>query len=1165
MIAKGSDQVRVTRERVVIPTYEVGEPDRNPMFLDKRVYQGSCGAVYPYPVIDTIADTKRDIEWDAVILENEYLKIMVLPALGGRVQMAYDKSNDYHFVYHNRVIKPALVGLAGPWISGGIEFNWPQHHRPNTYGPVDSEIERHEDGSATVWCHEIDRMYGTRGTHGLRLRPGKAYLEIDVRLHNRTSLPQTFLWWANPACAADEHHQSMFPPDVHAVMDHGKRDVSDFPIATGEYYKVDYSPGTDISRYRNIPVPTSYMAYHSEYNYVGSYDWAKGAGLLHVANRHVSPGKKQWTWGHGDFGQAWDRHLTDDDGPYIELMCGVYTDNQPDFTWLLPGEEKSFVQHFMPYKGVGRLGDATIDGCVGLEITERDGVRTATARAYVTSVRTGCRLEIRRAMDGDRSELGPRGNTGDAGDVLASKVFDATPAGHQELSVEIGETAESALCVVLLDASGELIVEFRADVDASEPIPDAAQEIGPPESLDSCESLYLAARHLEQYRHATRDPEPYLREALRRDPGDSRSNTALGQMLLRRGLAEEAAACFRTAIKRLTRHNPNPVTGEAHLGLGLALSQVGRDEEAEAALWKATWNEAEQPAAFFELARLRRRSDLSGGSHDRRTLTTTLGLLDRCLARNADHHQAVHLRVATLFDLGRDEDAIAAARAELARDPFAFGVLWELASRGHESWETYDRRSRGDALTALAVAMDDTHAGMADRARGVLERCLGVGRSEDGAAMLRYHLASILRRGGDAEAADEQLSLASEMPRTRCFPNRIEDISVLQEAIDQNPGDALAPFALGNLLYNRTQHERAMACWAESTRRDPSFATPQRNLGFAMYNIRGDGDAALRAYEKAFELNRSDARVLYELDQLAKRLRCSPEARLERLERHAELCDRRDDLAIERISILNRLGRHEEALQLILGRNFRPWEGGEGKVPAQFVFAATSLASAAIGNGRFELASELLGLTDPWPESLGEGKLAGIQENDIQYLMGLASRGLGRDEDAEAFFERASRGLSEPTSVMFYNDQPPEMIYYQGLALHELGRPEEATDRFDRLIAYGRAHLDDRPEIDYFAVSLPDFLVFEPDLSAQNEAHCRLMIALGLSGKGLARDASEEFERVLEIDPSHPLAARSLRDQRHQQDGISVIDVKPGTSTPRRRAGGGPLVPTVRR
>ena len=167
-----------------------------------------------------------------------------------------------------------------------------------------------------------------------------------------TPFPQTFLWLANPAVKVNDFYQSVFPPDVHAVFDHGKRDVSDFPIATGTYYKVNYAPGTDISWYKNIPGPTSYMAVQSHYNFIGCYEHDTKGGMLHVANHHVSTGKKQWTWGTGDFGKAWDRNLTDEDGPYIELMCGVFTDNQPDFAWL-PNEEKRFEQYLMPYAEIG--------------------------------------------------------------------------------------------------------------------------------------------------------------------------------------------------------------------------------------------------------------------------------------------------------------------------------------------------------------------------------------------------------------------------------------------------------------------------------------------------------------------------------------------------------------------------------------------------------------------------------------------------------------------------------------------------------------------------------------------------------------------------------------------------------------------------------------------
>jgi len=290
----------IWEETVTIPSYEVGKPEKNPLFLEKRVYQGSSGKVYPYPVIEKIYDQKLEKPYKIVFLENEFIQVQLMPEIGGRVYRYLDKTNNYDAVYYNRVIKPALVGLAGPWISGGIEFNWPQHHRPNTFGKVEYMYEKDEtSGVCTCWMTEVDRMYGTKCLVAFSIYPGKSFLEIKVSLYNRTNIPQTFLWWANPAVHVHDQTQSIFPPDVRAVFDHGKRDLSRFPISTGVYYKVDYSEGVDISWYKNVPVPTSYMAYYSKYDFLGGYDHRRQAGILHIADHHISPGKKQWTWGCG--------------------------------------------------------------------------------------------------------------------------------------------------------------------------------------------------------------------------------------------------------------------------------------------------------------------------------------------------------------------------------------------------------------------------------------------------------------------------------------------------------------------------------------------------------------------------------------------------------------------------------------------------------------------------------------------------------------------------------------------------------------------------------------------------------------------------------------------------------------------------------------------------
>ena len=497
-------EVRAWAEQTVIPTYEVGEPEKNPIFLEKRVYQGSSGKVYPYPTIDKIGDQKVDKTYTAVYLENEYLKVMILPELGGRIQRAYDKTNDYDFVYYNHVIKPALVGLLGPWISGGIEFNWPQHHRPTTYLPVDYTILENKDGSKSVVTHDVDQMYGTGELTKITLYPGKAYIEITGQLYNRTALPQTFLWWANPAVPVNENTQSIFPPDVHAVMDHGKRDVSRFPIATGVYYKKDYSEGVDISRYKNIPVPTSYMAEKSKYDFVGGYDYGKEAGILHVADHHISPGKKQWTWGCGDFGKAWDRNLTDEDGPYVELMTGVYTDNQPDFTWLQPFEEKVFRQYFMPYKAVGQVKNATKDAAVHLSCSSG----TVKVVAYASGVFDHAQILLT-----------------DARQVLLNRNVRLSPVEVFRAEIPWDGKREEELRIRVMNGD-VCLVEYRPEPEEIPKIPEPAKAVEEPAKIMTNEELFLTGQHIEQYRHATFLPDPYYLEGLKRDPGDIRINQA---------------------------------------------------------------------------------------------------------------------------------------------------------------------------------------------------------------------------------------------------------------------------------------------------------------------------------------------------------------------------------------------------------------------------------------------------------------------------------------------------------------------------------------------------------------------------------------------------------------------------------------------------------------
>ena len=1070
IIEKGS-QVIAWYEKVIIPTYGIGKPEKNPMFLEKRVYQGSSGVVYPHPVIEKILDEKIDKEWNAIFIENQYLKIMILPELGGRIQMAFDKTKQRHFVYYNRVIKPALVGLTGPWISGGIEFNWPQHHRPSTFEPVDHCIEKNKDGSITVWCSEVERMFRTRGMAGFTLYPDKAYLEIKVKLYNRTNFPQTFLWWANPAVKVNDDYQSVFPPDVNAVFDHGKRDVSEFPIARGTYYKVNYSPGTDISRYKNIPVPTSYMAINSKYNFVGGYENDTQGGLLHVANHHVSPGKKQWTWGHSDFGKAWDRNLTDEDGPYIELMCGVYTDNQPDFSWLMPGEEKTFSQYFMPYRDLGVIKNATKEAMVNLEIL--DG--RATVKAYTTAAYPNARILL---------EIGQQ--------ILIDERFDFHPASFYEKSAKLPEGPDSPKVQIgIFSSAGKNLVSWESGTDIQKPIPEPAKAAQLPEEISSNEQLYLTGLHLEQYRHATYNPADYYFEALHRDPKDFRCNNALGLWFLRRGQFLKAENYFRKAISTLTEHNPNPIDGEPFYNLGLALCYLGNEEDAYDSFYKSIWNAAYQEMGYFRLATLEAK---------KHNWEEALELIDRSLIRNWHNHKARQLKVSLLRKLNRIDDALLLAEDSLALDKFNFGALFEKCLMKPDRFEELTNLMRGNIHAYIEFALDFALAGLFDEATELLK--IGISEQNDKPVypMAYYYKAWFESQEGNPADSLKTLKIAAGATSDYCFPNHNEAVTVLEWAKRQNPVDPKAPYYLGNFWYNALQYDQAIENWELSVNLDDQFPTAQRNLALACFNKLYEPQKALAFLDRAFYLDQSDSRILMELDQLYKRLNYLPEKRLKNLEKHLNLVEERDDLYLERATLYNELGLYDKAYQLIMNRKFHPWEGGEGKVTGQYVLSLIEMAKKAIEAKAYEKAIDLLNQARQYPENLGEGKLFGAQENEIFYWLGCAFEGAGMTDQAVECRHIASRGLKEPATAIFYNDQQADTIYFQGMALKHLNRIKEAKERFESLIRFGELHLNDAYKLDYFAVSLPDLLIWDDDLTKRNNENCQKLIRLGELG-----------------------------------------------------------------
>ncbi|MDQ3398821.1 MAG: DUF5107 domain-containing protein, partial [Deinococcota bacterium] len=498
-------------------------------------------------------------------------------------------------------------------------------------------------------------------------------------------------------------------------------------------------------------MPTSYMAYHSDFDFVGDYDHRAQAGMLHVANHHVVPGKKQWTWGCGDFGQAWDRQLTDEDGSYIELMCGAYTDNQPDFSWLQPGEEKRFTQVFMPYKGIGPAKNASKEAVINLQVNDSQ----ATIGVYVTEPRS---VQVRLLNQGQQ---------------LIAKALQLSPetAFTESLQLPEGTIPQDLTLQVLDDADAEnVLVSYTPLPDEKPDVPAPATPARPPQEIESNEELFLNGLHLEQYRHATYPPEPYYEEALRRDPNDSRCNNALGLLLFRRGKFAEAEPCFRKAIERLTLRNPNPYDGEPYYNLGMALKMQGHLEEAVSAFYKATWNVAWQDAGYFELARL---------AACAARFEEGLELVENALARNSRHHKARHLKIALLRRLAREDAALDESFVSLSLDHMEYGALWERHLLNGDV--TFQKLTRGNAHTYVEIALDYAHAGLFEEAVKLLAQTPGSD------PMVAYTLGWVYSLQGHKTKAAEALNEASQRSTDYCFPNRLEDVLILGTAMRASP------------------------------------------------------------------------------------------------------------------------------------------------------------------------------------------------------------------------------------------------------------------------------------------------------------------------------------------------------------------------------------------
>lgn len=989
-------------ETMSIPTYPISDCEKMPMFNENRMHQGTKGNPYPVmPILSVARENCQPKDYEVVRMENDFIRLIIIPSLGGRIFEAYDKVHHYDFLYRQHVIKPALIGAYGLWISGGLEFNWPFHHRPSTFMPVNFTTEVENDGTCITWLSECDCTDRIIQTIGIVLHPDAAFFETRILTTNRTPIRHSFLSWENAAVPVNDDYQFVFPPDVNYVNNHysmGKPPMT-YPIAQGRYASATYEEPIDISWYKNCHDATSHFAAPSKYDFFGGYDHGKKCGIIHIADHYLSPGKKMFTWGRRTLASNWERALTDADGSYCELMAGSYSDNQPDFTWLNPYETKRFSEFWYPIGEMGKPNFATLNATVTVNI-EEGFVVVQTTRAQ--RARVILRIKEHTLLD------------------ITCNLEACSP-------VRLDCVAGSGLYTISVIADdGTILLEYKQEkldeVHYPEPI-----VLNPhPDTIQNVQELWLQGTHVDQYRHHTIEPDVYYREALRRDPHHIPSLVALGEYSYRRGFFSEAEELLKKAIQCQHVYNTRYQDEEASYLLGLTLDAQGRSDEAYDSFFTAAWCGSMAARAMTKIAAI----DARRGNYQK-----ALAHAQTALEYGAGNPIANAYLALAAWKLGKTDEAVTVVEKALNYDKMNDLLGYIKYIIGKQSIEQFWAVRRSDASQiALDTAFDLMDAGYDREAANILNAVADV------KTPMVYYTRAFLH--ADADSRQQLLSKARNCKPQNFFPYRLAEIKVLRWAVEQGD-DPTALDLLACVLYDKRHYEEAITLWRKAHALAPGVALYCRNLAVALFSHGVDRMEAFPLLERAIALDPKNLQLQTEYLYAATKAGLPGEKRLEMINKYHVSGVKSDDFVLEYAKAYCIAGKYDEAMKTMLSHTFMPAEGGEMAINGVYFNILLHDGCCALKDQEWEKALAIFEQAEVLPKNLNSGLWADAVMAPFYYYKAIALEKLGRHKESLVHYNLTLKRFS-PAYVQY--------SFYYVMALRALNRGVEARIFLSKMV-----------------------------------------------------------------------------------------------------------------
>jgi len=1067
------DTSRVWEAPLVIPTYELNPPNPYPALLDWQ--RRKWRPVYPYAFQDSLGSEKTNRAWKAVCLENEYLKVTVLPELGGHVYQIFDKTLKRDIIYSNPVMKYAMVALRGAWVSGGIEWNFPDGHTLTTVAPIDYVTLTEADGSAAVAVGDTERVQGMQWQVILRLRPGTRVLESEVTLNNRRAVPGRYWYWSTAGAPA--------APDLR--FNYPMREA--YPHAFWPVFKFPVEKGVDIGRFSEVPNFLSLFARDSKRDYFGIYYEKSDWGVVHVADHRELPGKKTWTWGTDDNGDIWIDKLTDGGGQYVEFQGGRF-ETQMEHQFIAPHR----VEHFFEYWfGVNQMGGAW-----------NEATRDAAVRINLQGNRASVSVAANQRFEQAELSLA-------SGEKQVHRArVDLDPAKTYTTAIEV---PRGPLVLTVKSRDGRVLLHYATDspVDNNPDFKAATRPIPDPRNPASAEQSYVEGLAFDK-KSKEREARAAYVEALKRDPGFAPAHIALGLSFYRSGEYEAAKKHLESALVR------NKDAGDAHYYLALVQRALGQTSEAEDHLLWLVRSGYRESLARYVLGEIA----LSKGN----TKLALEHLGHAVMLDPRDLKARTVLAVAERLD-GNLQSALTRINQVVSELPIDYFALREQYLISKAAGNAENEKLAADRLrhllsrepdAILELAFDYVAIGRHREAIDVLEEAVKTGPSGILAVdktrihpMLYYTLGYLYENAGNRERARNQFALGMKGDAAFVFPHRVEEIDVLRAALAANPHDGRAAYYLGNVLASKNRDNEALAAWREAVKLEPANTIAQRNYARALWLVSQHRDEAAAQYQRAINVSPTDFRLYVEFDKLL--------AEMSATERRIKLLEGAPAAVIAQSPVVQSLAaayidarRFSEAAALLAKTTFT---SGEGEDAALGLYRKAHLGLARKyreAGDHLQAAAEFAAVTE-FPRNFGVGRPA--MQSQAQYYVAAAREydAGGKTAEAERWWQRAAAEELNPPSQP---EEPwSENYYYKAVALDHVGRKAEARKLYERL-----------------AVLNDDQKMLEAEPWPASGAIRFVLAGAALKALGRTEEARVALERALKLDPQNELAISQLAE-----------------------------------